>query len=277
MRELFTWEQAQSLIGTAVEVADLDFKEAVPNLSDIEAAKDIAALANTLGGHIVIGATTTEGRTRCNGLRGVELPAATLAQQRYESGAQRIRPAVQISTRQIRVPDADRALVVVQVNAAHMAPVGLQLQPAPDHQLVEKGWVFPYRVGSQTNFFSPDQFSAFNDMPSRRAAALLSSIPPADRESVTLRGDKAVGGYRNSLREEPGPHWSLAAKLEQIDLLRNVAVFRAGLSVGDAFQPLHVPLDWVATVWRNDHQGKWIIVTECGFARTSDQWVPSRD
>jgi predicted HTH transcriptional regulator len=214
MRELFTWEQAQSLIDTAVEVADLDFKESAKDMTDIEAAKDIAALANTLGGHIVVGATTTDGRTRCNGLRGIEVVDADKAQRRFEAGAQRIRPAVQIATRQIRVPETSRALVIAQVSAAHAAPVGLQLQEIPGQELVGKGWVFPYRVGSQTSFFSPDQFSAFNAMPSRRAAALLTSIPLEDREDLVIRCDSTA------LHPEPqpvkGPHYTISSHTKSL-------------------------------------------------------------
>jgi hypothetical protein len=278
MRELFTWEQAQSLINTAVEVADLDFKEAAPNLTDIEAAKDIAALANTLGGHIVVGAQTSEGRTRCTGLRGIDAGDATLAQQRYESGAQRIRPSVQIATRQLAVPNTQRALVIVEVAAAHAAPVGLQLQEFQGQPLVGKGWVFPYRVGSQTNFFSPDQFSAFNDMSARRAAALLSSIPQTDRDKISLRADAGMinAPTHHDTSTQKFRRDSLGAIFEEVDLQKNVAVFRASLQPADALHPLRIPLDWVATAWRDDQQNKWIIMTACRFFHTGEQWIPIR-
>lgn len=71
MRDLRNWDELQSLVGVGTEGADLDFKETLNPKGDdfsVELGKDIAALANTLGGHIVVGASTELNRTRLQGL-----------------------------------------------------------------------------------------------------------------------------------------------------------------------------------------------------------------
>ena len=69
MRELTTWESLQTLVGTTSEGADLDFKEILdPSQGKIEFAKDVAALANVLGGHLlrtIFNEPRSMGRCRC--------------------------------------------------------------------------------------------------------------------------------------------------------------------------------------------------------------------
>src|SRR6516162_9995369 len=79
MRTLTSWENLQSLVGTTSESADLDFKETLDPKdpkSKIEFAKDVAALANVLGGHLLVGASTDMGNTRCKGFHGIDIDLA---------------------------------------------------------------------------------------------------------------------------------------------------------------------------------------------------------
>lgn len=87
MRDLTTRESLQPLVGTTSESADLDFKETL-DLSqekiEIEVAKDIAALANVLGGHVLIGVSTEMNRMRCTGFHGIDKQRATKITKVFE-------------------------------------------------------------------------------------------------------------------------------------------------------------------------------------------------
>src|SRR5437764_14887288 len=73
MRTLTSFESLQPLVGTTSESADLDFKATLdPSKGKIEFAKDVAALANVLGGHVLVGVSTDMGGTRCTGFHGIE-------------------------------------------------------------------------------------------------------------------------------------------------------------------------------------------------------------
>src|SRR5271163_2557380 len=65
VRDLTSWDKLQTLIGTTSEGADLDFKEALDpsrgSAGHIECAKGVAALANVLGGHLLLGVSTEMG------------------------------------------------------------------------------------------------------------------------------------------------------------------------------------------------------------------------
>lgn len=249
MRNLDTWEDLQQLLKES-EAPDLDFKETLdPANADfaVEARKDIAALANTLGGHIVIGASTEMNRSRCTGFHGIQAPlAARLCELLEEQGKTRCRPAPFLSTRVIDVPNQKTKVVVLRVSMSPVAPVGASLQQSAGGHLVDKGWYFPYRVGSRTEELSPDQFGAYESMSSRRAAALLSGIPIEERSNLALQWD---GDAENQVL------------LEDVRLDYNAVLLRSSPGrLAGGRSPLQngvaIPLEQVVSVWRAS-SGQW--------------------
>ena len=105
MRDLTSWESLQLLIGTTSEATDIDFKETLdPKGSDvgIECAKDVAALANLLGGHVLVGVPTEMSRTRCTGFHGIDKDLASKISTIFEEQIKnRCRPTPIFNVRSI--------------------------------------------------------------------------------------------------------------------------------------------------------------------------------
>ncbi len=176
MRTLTSWDSLQPLIGTTSESGDLDFKATLDPSTDkkIEFAKDVAALANVLGGHVLVGVSTDLGGNRCTGFHGIERTLATDITNAFERQVKdRCRPTPILNVQSFDLPAMPKVVVVVAVEASPLAPVGVRLDELKGGHLVGKGWVFPFRVGSQTDFLFPDQFGVYESMNARRAADLL--------------------------------------------------------------------------------------------------------
>lgn len=243
MRSLNTWQDLQAVVGLA-EQPDLEFKTSLDERNpkfEVEARKDIAALANTLGGHILVGASTDPTGTQCRGFPGIAETDATRLGQALESVAKKgCRPTPFVSAQLYAVEgSANNAVLVFRVEMSAIAPVGAWLQQKGGGKLVDEGWCFPYRVGTQTKYLTPDQFGVFESMSARRAAALLDAIPEAERQALELRWP---GG--------PKVHFNLTPLL-RVEVHKNIGVFEYG-----RFE-LPVPLDDVASVWR-ENKG-WIV------------------
>jgi hypothetical protein len=259
MRVLTSWENLQALNNVTTEGADLDFKGALQLNkagAGIELAKDVAALANVLGGHILVGVSTDLGGTRCTGFHGIDADSAGKVTRAFEEAVRdRCRPTPVFATRLTSVSGSSKTVVVVAVEASPIAPIGVSINqtfpPGTDAKLVEKAWVFPYRVASQTLYLQPDQFGAYDSMSARRAAAVLQGIPENQRFTVTLRWTGRSQGGRDF---EARP---LDVRLQQVDLRENVSLFVATENVGPV---ISIPLDEISTVWRSgDNTGKWIV------------------
>ncbi len=269
MRSLTSWESLQPLAGTSSESADLDFKETLdPSKNKIEFAKDVAALANVLGGHVLVGVSTEMNRTRCTGFHGIEKNlAAEITKVIEEQVKDRCRPTPVFNVRSIGLPDSSKVVVVVAVEASSRAPIGVFLRQDKGGLLVDKGWAFPYRVGSLTEYLHPDQFGVYASMTARRAAAILSSIPPNERDRVTLRwvvraalsGDGFGGGQSARLE-------SVEVRFQQVDLLGNAASFSEPNGTGQ----LDIPLDQIQTVWRTS--GRWAATINGSIRQIDRQW-----
>jgi hypothetical protein len=276
MRDLTTWESLQPLVGTTSESANLDFKETLdPSREkiEIECAKDVAALANVLGGHVLIGVSTEMNRTRCTGFHGVAKQRATEITKAFEESVKnRCRPTPVFNVQSIDLLNTPNVVVVVAVEASPIAPVGVLLRQERGGALVDEGWAFPYRVGSLTKYLQPDQFGAYESMSARRAAALLSSIPSVERLVLTLRWvvgsalptGSGYGDGQSSHLE------SLKVRFDRVDLLGNVATFSA---IDDQL-PVHLPLDQIKTVWRKTKDGaaRWEVSILGSLHRDDGEW-----
>ena len=145
MRSLTSWDSLQSLIGTTSESADLDFKATLdPSKGKIEFAKDVAALANVLGGYVLIGVSTDLNGTRCTGFHCIEKAlAAEITKVIEEQVKDRCRPTPVFNVRSIGREGTTKVVVVVAVEASPRAPIGVCLRQEKGGLLVDKGWAFP--------------------------------------------------------------------------------------------------------------------------------------
>lgn len=261
MRTLTTWEDLQQLL-TVSEAADLDFKRTINTkdpLALLETAKDIAALANTLGGHLVVGAD--DDGVRCTGFPGITVAEATAIKQHLEqaAGAGRCLPTPFITVqRPIEVPGQAVQVLVARIEMAPIAPIGVNLCQRQGGKFVVHGWCFPYRVGSQTNFLTPDQFGAYESMSARRAAALLNSIPETEKNQLQLCWEQ---------RQAKDNENSVA--LRAVLLHQNVATFRFNRTQTE----VNIPLDDVLTVWLDGTT--WIVALAGSVSSTLRTYFPA--
>jgi hypothetical protein len=182
----------------------------------------------------------------------------------------RCRPTPIFNVRSIVVAGSPKVVVVVAVEASARAPIGVCLRQEKGGLLVDKGWAFPYRVGSLTEYLHPDQFGVYESMTARRAAAILSSIPIAERELVHLYWivhggiDRGYGDGGTVHRE------SVAVRFLCLDLLGNVASF-SELNGG---AQIDVPLDQIQTVWRKTRKDglSWEVSLIGGLEHSDGEW-----
>jgi hypothetical protein len=258
MRVLTNWKDLQALVGITSEDTSLDFKETFDpskgNKGGIELAKDVVALANVLGGHVLVGVSTEMNATRCTGFHGIDKDLAAKVTKVFEEQVRdRCRPTPVFNVRLIDLPNAPRVVVIVTVEPSPVAPIGVCLRQESGGHLVDKGWVFPYRVGSLTEYLHPDQFGVYESMSARRAAAFLNSIPTTERTSVNLRWVVGTVPTGSGYGDGQARHFeSLTVKFDRVDLLGNVASFTELRGSGpERFgPPVSLPLDQIQTVWR---------------------------
>lgn len=275
MRSLTSWDSLQPLVGTTSEGADLDFKATLdPSKGKIEFAKDIAALANVLGGHVIVGVSTDMNGTRCTGFHGIEKELATeITKVIEEQVKERCRPTPIFNVRSFSRDAASKLVVVVAVEASSRAPIGVLLRQEKGGLLVDKGWAFPYRVGSLTEYLHPDQFGVYESMTARRAAAILNSIPTNEREQVILRWvvHATVPGSGSGYGDGQTVHLeSVTVRFLCVDLLGNAASF----SKLDEAARIDVPLDQIQTVWRTTGSSGpgWAVSINGSLQQTDGEW-----
>jgi predicted HTH transcriptional regulator len=83
----------------------------------------VAALANVLGGHLVVGVSTEMSAARCTGFHGIEKDVdARIAFE--EQVRDRCRPTPVFNVRAIDVPTTAKVVVVVAVESSPVAHLG---------------------------------------------------------------------------------------------------------------------------------------------------------
>lgn len=275
MRTLTSWGSLQPLVGTTSESADLDFKATLdPSKGKIEFAKDVAALANVMGGHVLVGVSTDMNGTRCTGFRCIARERATRIATVFEEQVKdRCRPTP-IFAVQALGPDVDSkdVVLVITVEASARAPIGVLLRQNNGGALVDKGWAFPYRVGSLTEYLHPDQFGVYESMTARRAAAILNTIPLSERGRVVLRWAEHAAVSGNGWGDGQTSHLqSMTVQYHSVDLLGNAASF----SATDGAAEIDLPLDRIQTVWRTAARSGnpvWAVSIDGSLQQTEGEW-----
>jgi hypothetical protein len=250
-------------IGTR-ETDAIDFKETTSPTDPVELAKDVAALANTLGGVLIIGAKETDSSV-LKGYPGIPMKHAISLEKAYEEAVKdRCVPVPRITFRKLDIENCSNVVLVVHVWPSAVAPIGVSIKKSKEGKqpqandpalprLSNESWCFPWRANSLTKYLRPDQFGALQDMNTRQTAALLAGISTED--SIRIRSPRSV--------HKPGiARPLLHAKFVGVSLAGNVAEFRAGTNANDALLPLRIPLPWIETIWRDAGENSWEIAVK---------------
>jgi len=197
----------------AHETETLDFKSTYKPSETFEMAKDVAALANAVGGTLLVGAAE-DAAEKLSGYVPVAPTEAADLQTRLEVAVtQRCSPAPFISATRIEHPARPaHEVVAVNVWAFPAQAVGVKIGGSMADGYGGDAWVFPIRVGTQTKYLEPEMLAMLMLPEIRRKAILLHNLG-VDR-SITLR---ATGGVI------PGGVFHF----QRVDLLRNVLVLKA--------------------------------------------------
>ena len=217
------------------ESQGLEFKVKADPRRMPEHAKDIAAMANAMGGAILVGINETDNGPVYPGLQD-QTPQQV--RQLYEQAAQMCSPCAVVDPVPIEVPTG----VVVAVNV--VAALDLVASPAPQD---EHAWRFPMRTASQTRWLKPEEIPLYMNQRVRRNVLLLDAIPPRDLVTV-YPGLRAESGGKV-------PPFKVAS-FAGYDL--NLNVMKLSMAQGNARLTCHVPLPEVTSVWR-DADERWAI------------------
>ena len=232
------------------ETAELDFKKTTSPADKIELAKDVAALANTLGGALLLGANAPLPGSILVSYPGIPEEYADILETAYEEAVRDYCvPKPRIDFERFVLSGRAEVVLAIYVWPAALPPVGVSVRQPNPGKLVDKAWCFPWRANSHTTYLQPDQFGSLLDMETRQIAALLAGIAEADNVRIQ---SPALGIQ--------GQQPVLYGKLNRVLLDQNVAEFSASIRLGDATFPLNLPLPWISTVWRDSREERWEVV-----------------
>jgi len=232
------------------EAGDLDFKAFADSRAGFEHAKDVAALANALGGVLIVGATEdASGAVEYPGLHGQQ---AKDVQTIYERAASMCVPAPTVDPIPIHL-DAGRVVVAVNVTASVDAVIAVPatFRNGEGVRVQVEGWSYPRRVGSQTSFITPSELPMFMTTSSRRGFLLVHQVPEADKkEVVVFYGKPRVRGYAGVEVE----YVDRLLELRSASVSANVVEF----AYAHGQSTFRVPIMDVLDVWEHV-PGKWSI------------------
>lgn len=195
-----------------------------------EMAKDVAAFANANGGTLLIGSVESGGILA----KHVGLTTADATQTRRdieEAVRDLVRPTPVIDFPEPVEIEAGKVVLIVEVRPFPGQAVGVHVGGTKE----EHPWQFPVRVGTQTVWYSPEQLVLLMDVAYRRKAQMLSQ---AKGEAGSVHG---LGGF------------IMKADVVEVNETENWFT----VSVNQVKKPVVVPIDAVATVWKDTSQ--WCI------------------
>lgn len=241
----------------------LDFKATVDPGAWWELAKDIAALANHVGGTLVIGARepVPGNAPTYHGLEPADAEKLALAYERVVAEHCLPRPIVRPVP--VELPGG-RQILAVNVEPFPDQPVGSRVaalnrqgQPEPS-----EAWRFPVRVGRDTRMLGPDHLPLLTSARVRRNVIFLEMIPqPFQFGHVSL-----VWRFPT----HPVPTISALQTLV-VSPFENL-VTAEFLDTNGRIAKIWIPLDDVETVWRAGDAGWQIRVA--GFLHRPQQDGP---
>ncbi len=227
-----TTSDALPPIGTR-ETPTLEFK-AQPSDDAFELAKDIAALANTSGGTILVGAA---GKDTLGRYLPLEEKAACKASSDYEL-AVRDRCSPTPLTELAHVPHAGGLIVAVNVHPFPGQPVGVRIfksevKCGPHAKEVEDVFWYPRRAVTHTKAILPEQLAMFVDAQARRVAAFLQQ-------------EVGASAILFSTRNRSATNWVAPATIRAVSIFENSITLDVSNEGGTGAVTL--PLDAIESV-----------------------------
>ncbi len=206
-------------------------------------ACQVAAMANALGGELVVGAVhdRSTGRLKHYAPFGTEQEAQARCRAYDEAVRDLCYPPPIFAVEAPRQKDSGW-VVVVHVTAYPGQAVGVRVGKKAD----DVPFRFPVRVGTQTTYFPPERLPMLMSADVRRMAILLNAIPA---------GEKCV--VRQFL-SNGAPHLLDDVFMVAVEELTNSVRFK--LPSG-AYRS--IPLDHVQTVYFKEHGAVWSVVVRC--------------
>ncbi len=170
--------------GSTFERANLDLKGHPKAYFDgaawktFEMAKDAASFANTGGGRLLVGASEAKGGTAQAGTiekyNPISSADALAFKNEFERAVfERCKPAPYLDI--APTPRDGGFIVVINVAPVPGALVGVRVAAGDDHY-AGPAFVFPRRVGSQTEYLTPEHVAMYTDTAFRRIVALLGAV-----------------------------------------------------------------------------------------------------
>jgi Putative DNA-binding domain len=228
----------------SVEDDALDFKrEAARDAGEfdqIEMAKDIAALANGVGGTLLIGANEVDHRLAS--YQPMALDVVSQVEQVYgQALSKRCVPTP--SARITRVEKDDGFVLAINVSAYLPGPIGVLRKGAetadrgPKHAS-KPSFMFPVRRGVHTSYLDPGQLAMIQLPELRRAVMMLNLIPP---EAAVCLQDQH--GHRPSCR------------IKSTDIDANTIRLQCQAPQGNTVE-FTMPVSDIRVVWKTE-DGRW--------------------
>jgi Putative DNA-binding domain len=227
-----------------VEHVELDFKQEVGKLANgkvnsLELAKDIAAMANALGGHIVIGATENPKHTLFGYKPTEQADAAAVCALYTRAMQDYLRPAP-VAVGEAIAFEGGGFIPVIRVEASQGQAIGLRFPVDRDQELKPREvYGFPVRVGDNTSWYTPEQLPMLMLPEQRRIIALLHQIgKEALQQDRILKGGLEAGGDN---------FW-----IVEIQVDRNFVRLTRQQGSGDVRSDHFIPLDSINSIyWDN--------------------------
>lgn len=238
-------------IGTP-ETRSLDFKKTYAkgtpaSFDGFELGKDVAALANAMGGAILVGAQEAASALH------IYLPlddAEAKATVRAVDDAVKVRcsPSPVVSAE--KIAHGSGYIVALNVSPFPGQPVGVWVKGDRADGYGDPCWTFPVRVGAQTKFFRPEQLAMLMSAEYRRIVILLDAVKAGDEVLLTTP-NRGRGG-------------EIKCSFESSSALNNLMVLQSNERGGGKFR---IPIDRVRSAWQD---GSWYVLIEGYFGQAAD-------
>jgi len=225
-------------VDAGYEKTSLDFKVKALGTDRFEAAKDVAALANTYGGTIIVGAAAAGEFVKK--YLPLTLEDASGTQRHYEEAVRDLcRPTPLFNVVPIEVDSGK----VVAINVWPFAgqPIGVRLKKDDLVRQLEDVFVYPIRSGAHTKAILPEQLHMFVDAKFRRTVIALHG---SQGSRIKILGRTKNGGW-----------WGIGEVLA-VDELGNALELLLDFPEGKKGR-FALPLDVIEAVWRD--RGAWKI------------------
>jgi len=244
MPPLITRDSGLPSLGST-ETNTLDFKARYkrasgPPFDTFEMAKDVAALANAMGGTLLVGAQEDE----TGGVLKAYLPLTESdAKETTTAFEQAVKdrcspsPVVNIE----RIHHSNGYLLAVNVAPFPGQAVGVQVKGDKANGWGDITWVFPLRVGTQTKPLRPEQLAMLMSPEYRRISILLGDIKPGAQVYLEWPGSGS-------------PDWA-AFTFGSVQPIENMIVIQWDRNR----QTIHIPIDRILSVW---HDRTWRILIQ---------------